>query len=113
MRSVYCVVLADVEVVRVRVKRCGIEFGNITESFIRRRCDNVYLTVFFRFLRRFFSPLTGHAYIYFLFLHQVERDHGKLRRTAALQKKHFVVVGNIKKFAKRRFRTVDYLFKSL
>ena len=61
MRAVDRVVLADIEVIRIGVKRRGIEFGNITERLIRGGCDNVYLTVFFGFLGGFFRPLTRNA----------------------------------------------------
>ena len=78
------------------VKFGFVQFGDVVESGVGRRSHNVDFAVARRFFRGFFRPLTCHHIVSLVvFVHQIQRNHGKLCGAAALKEQDFVIVGNV------------------
>ena len=68
---------------------------NIAESLISTGSDRICLSVNRCLFMRFLCPLSSNDIICHAVLHQVHRNHGKLGRTAALKKKHLIILRNV------------------
>ena len=102
---------ADVEIVRILVKGRRIQFGDVGESLVSAGSDHIALPIAGRLGVSFLCPLAGQNKISFpAFIHQVQRDHGKLGGSAALQKQNFVIVRDVQGLAKQSLTAVYNLF---
>ena len=110
---VFCAVNGVVHT-NVNIIRLGVEIGaggfrDIRKGLIRTWSHGSCLAVARRLFVSLVSPLTCYNIIRLaVFGHKVQRHHCKLGWSAALQKQHIIIIGNIHNFAEVLLRLVKY-----
>ena len=105
--AINCVVLADIDIIRVLADGQVRAVGNIGKGLVGGGRHGVGLTVHLSLLISLLGPLTGDDIVGNLILHQVHGNHGELLGSAALQKQNLIVVGNAHQGTKVGFRFID------
>ncbi len=112
-RAVDRFVLADVDIVRVVVDRQIGAVRNVAVVLIFAGRDDVDLAVLLGFRRGLLGPVAGNDVVEHAVLAEVQRDHGELKRCAALNEQDLVVVRNAHQRAEIRLRLVNDLLEHL
>ncbi len=88
------------EIICIFGKGGRIEFWYVSKRFVFGRRYDMGFAVAGGFVVRFGSPLPRQNVICFAAaVHQVKRNHGKLRRSASLQKQDFIIIRDFHHFA--------------
>ena len=112
--AVYGVVEADMHIVRLGIELQLFLAGNAGEANVLTGPGDVYLAVFFGFLGGLAGEIAGNNIVGLVVLvHQVKRNHRKLKRRAALHEYYLVVIGDVHYLAHLGFGLNDYVVVSL
>ena len=97
------VVIADVHIVRIRSEIFSADFRDVAVGVLLGAGNTFDVAEFAGFLVRLLRPLPGYNVVcLFGFSQQIERNHGELQCTAALQEQDFVVIRNVHQFTQIR-----------
>ena len=102
--SIYGIVVADIDIVRIRIQLQLLLFRDPAEVFRLRGSSDVDLAELLCLLSRLFCKISGHDIICLALLHQVERHRRELRAGASLKKQHLVIVRDLHQRTQTLFR---------
>ena len=105
-------VFADVHVIGVRIHLQLGHIGHIAEIIIGRITQNTGIAKALRFLVGLFAPRAAHDILGKTAAHKVQGHHGELRRTAALQEQHLIVIRDTHEVAQIGFSLFDNRLES-
>ena len=105
-------VFADVHVIGVRIHLQLGHIGHIAEIIIGRITQNMGIAKALRFLVGLFAPRAAHDIFGKTASHKVQGHHGELRRTAALQEQHLIVIRDTHEVAQVGFGLFDNRLES-
>ena len=96
------------EIICIGAAFIRVNFRDIGKGLILGGSNSLGVAVACGFLESLVRPLTGDSEICLpRAVHQVKRDHGKLRRRTSLEEKNLVIIGNGHDLPQQAFRLVN------